>query len=225
MILKGDFRPGQRISELPLSARLNVSRTPLRLALDRLCNEGLLQPWPTGGFVVREFTLADIWDAIEVRGVLEGTAARLAAERLENANDVKALRECCRRIDDIVPVTAERFSPYLELNESFHAELKRLSKSPMVIEALDRICTFPFAAPGALVLGGAESAHLEVSEIAQEHHRVIVEAIENREGTRAEAVAREHSRLARKNLVWALQDKERLGSMRGASLIRMPQTE
>src|SRR5262249_43394182 len=87
MLLRGDFQPGERLSELPLVARLGVSRTPIRLALDRLANEGLLEVVPSGGFVVREFTVGDIWDAIEMRGVLEGTAARLAAERLSDHRD------------------------------------------------------------------------------------------------------------------------------------------
>src|SRR6476661_7927555 len=80
MLLKGEFAPGERLSELALVARLNVSRTPIRLALDRLSHEGLLEAFPSGGFIVCEFTLADIWDALDMRGVLEGTAARLAAE-------------------------------------------------------------------------------------------------------------------------------------------------
>src|SRR5215467_3321983 len=63
MLLRGDFRPGERLSELPLVARLGVSRTPIRLALDRLAHEGLLELAPAGGFVVRGFTVEDIWDA------------------------------------------------------------------------------------------------------------------------------------------------------------------
>ena len=50
MLLRGDFQAGERISELPLVARLGVSRTPIRLALDRLAHEGLLESVPTGGF-------------------------------------------------------------------------------------------------------------------------------------------------------------------------------
>src|SRR5689334_3914754 len=88
LILKGEFGPRERISEHPLSARLGVSRTPIRLALERLAHEGLLEPYPTGGFIVRQFTLDDIWDGIEIRSLLEGGAARLAAERL---NDDKEL--------------------------------------------------------------------------------------------------------------------------------------
>ena len=92
MLLRGDFKPGERLSELPLVARLGVSRTPIRLALDRLANEGLLEIWPTGGFVVRAFTLTDVYDAIAMRAVLEGTAARLAAERLEDPRELDGLR-------------------------------------------------------------------------------------------------------------------------------------
>ena len=64
MILSGDFSPGERVSEAPLTGRLGASRTPIRLALERLAHEGLLEPYPTGGFIVRTFTLEDVWDGI-----------------------------------------------------------------------------------------------------------------------------------------------------------------
>ena len=80
------------MSELPLVARLGVSRTPLRLALVELEHEGLLRPLDGGGYVVREFTEADVRDAVELRGVLEGTAARFAAERGASAAERRALR-------------------------------------------------------------------------------------------------------------------------------------
>ena len=79
MLLRGDFKPGERLTELSLVPLLGASRTPVRLALDRLAHEGLLEAQETTGFRVRAFALDDIWDAIEVRGVLEGTAARMAA--------------------------------------------------------------------------------------------------------------------------------------------------
>ena len=102
MLLRGDFQPGERLSELPLVARLGVSRTPIRLALDRLAHEGLLEASPTGGFVVRAFTIEDIWDAIETRGVLEGAAARLAAERLEHDSELAQLREYRDEMDAMI---------------------------------------------------------------------------------------------------------------------------
>ena len=82
MLFKGEFQRGERLTELALVARLGVSRTPIRFALERLAQEGLLEASRSGGYVVREFTVSAVWDAIEVRGVLEGTAARPAAERL-----------------------------------------------------------------------------------------------------------------------------------------------
>src|SRR3954453_13013958 len=91
LLLSGEFEPGARMSELPLVDRLGVSRTPLRLALAALEHEGLLRVLPGGGYVVREFTRADIDDSIELRGVLEGTAARFAAERGVSRREIKAL--------------------------------------------------------------------------------------------------------------------------------------
>ena len=81
LILGGELKPGARIAELTLVERLNASRTPIRMALVRLQEEGLLEALPHGGYAVKDFSEADIHDAIELRGTLEGLCARLAAER------------------------------------------------------------------------------------------------------------------------------------------------
>ena len=81
MVLSGALQPGERVVELQFSARLGVSRTPLRIALTELEKEGLLERLPSRGFRVRAFTVDEIGDAVDVRGVLEGMAARLLAER------------------------------------------------------------------------------------------------------------------------------------------------
>src|SRR5690606_35735565 len=80
-IINGELPGGMRLFEVPLAEALQISRTPVREALSRLAEEGLLDRLPNGGFVVRRFGFADVVDAIELRGVMEGTAARLAAER------------------------------------------------------------------------------------------------------------------------------------------------
>src|SRR5438445_12636431 len=59
LLLRGEFRSGERIREIPLAARLHVSRTPLRLVLGRLEEEGLVAARPTGGFVASEFSVRD----------------------------------------------------------------------------------------------------------------------------------------------------------------------
>jgi GntR family transcriptional regulator of vanillate catabolism len=229
MLLRGDFQPGERLSELPLVARLGVSRTPIRLALDRLANEGLLEIWPTGGFVVRAFTLTDVYDAIEMRGVLEGAAARLAAERLQDPGELTGLGALQKEIEIEMPLapalapTIDSFARYLDLNESFHSTLVDLAKSPMLRRTLDRVLSLPFASPSATVFARIKLPEAkELLAIAHEHHNAIMDAIENRQGSRAESLAREHARLALRNLEVALADKEVLNSVPGASLIRMP---
>lgn len=81
LVFSSLIAPGERLSEISISERLGLSRTPVRAALARLEQEGILEAIPSGGYSVRQFSEADVADAIELRGVLEGTAARLAAER------------------------------------------------------------------------------------------------------------------------------------------------
>ena len=227
LLLRGAFRPGERLREIPLAARLKVSRTPLRLVLARLEQEGLLTARPTGGFVAAEFTVQDIHDGIEIRGMLEGTAARLAAERLEKPEDLTALRACLAQIDRVIArwtSGTDSLAQYITLNEQFHSLLLELAKSPMLQRTVARTLALPFASPNAFLLGHAQKKEgHEVVSISQIHHRAIVDAIAHREPTRAEAMAREHSRLARTSLEMVLRDKRLLVQVPGASLIRFPE--
>ena len=228
MLLRGEFRPGERIREIPLAARLKVSRTPLRLVFDRLEQEGLLAGRPTGGFVAAEFTVQDIHDGIEVRGMLEGTAARLAAERLQDPDELREARKCLAGIDRVLQQWTsgtDSLAKYISLNAQFHNLLLDLAKSPIVRRAVERAVALPFASPNAFILGHAQKKEgEEVVTISQMHHRAIIDAIAHREATRAEALAREHSRLARTSLEMVLRDKQLLTRVPGAALIRFPDT-
>ena len=224
MLLRGDFQPGERISELPLVARLGVSRTPIRLALDRLASEGLLEVAPGGGFSVCEFTRSDMWDAIEVRGVLEGTAARLAAERLRDDSELILLRGFQSQMDAIHLPAADAidmFARYIDLNEAFHSALLDLAKSPMLRRALGKVMTLPFAGPSALVYARARLPQAtELFTLAQSHHHSILEAVANRQSARAEDLAREHALLSRRNLEMVFADQALLSHVPGSSLVR-----
>src|SRR5689334_13830797 len=102
LIVGGELKPGNRIAELTLVERLGASRTPIRMALVRLEEEGLLEALPNGGFMVKDFSESDIHDAIEVRGTLEGLAARFAAERGVTSMLMAEARELLERIDAVL---------------------------------------------------------------------------------------------------------------------------
>ncbi len=221
LILNGEFAPGERMAELPLVERLGVSRSPLRLALASLEHEGLLRGLAGGGYAVREFTRSDIRDAIELRGVLEGTAARFAAERGVTRRDVSALRTINDAIEPLVHrADFESFERYVELNERFHAKTLALAHSPILERALDGILSLPFGGSSTFVMTEAELPESRVILlIAYHHHRSLIEAVEGRQGARAESIAREHARLAMKNLEIVLRHGEVLKLLPGASLI------
>jgi GntR family transcriptional regulator, vanillate catabolism transcriptional regulator len=226
LIFNGAFAAGERMSELPLVDRLGVSRTPLRLALAELEHEGLLRGLAGGGYVVREFTMDDIRDAIGLRGVLEGTAARFAVERRAARRDLKTLRTLNDSIEELVHrVDYESFERYVDLNERFHARLLRMARSPILERALASIVSLPFAGPSAaFVISEAELPESrEILVIAHRHHSNLIESIERGEGARAESLAREHAQLALTNLEIALRHREVLQRMPGASLLTLPQ--
>jgi GntR family transcriptional regulator of vanillate catabolism len=226
LLLRGEFRSGERIREIPLAARLHVSRTPLRLVLGRLEEEGLVQARPTGGFVAAEFSVRDIHDGIEIRGALEGTAARLAAERVARPDELAPIRDCLVKIDRLVQrwtSGTDSLARYITLNEQFHAMLVDLAQSAMLRRAIGRAVALPFASPNAFLMGHAQKKEgRDIVRISQMHHRAIVDAIVNREPARAEAMAREHSRLARTSLETILRDRRLFSRIPGASLIRFP---
>lgn len=225
LLVNGAFSPGERLSEIPLGERLGVSRTPLRLALSALEHEGLLEAHASGGFVVRAFSVADAIDAIEIRGVLEDTAARVAAERIDDPRRLQRLREHLDSIDELLDdqeQVVDFFDEYVARNARFHDELMAVADSPLIARALQHATSLPFASANALVETQAQlPIARRVLTVAQEHHRAIVEAIEAREGTRAEAVAREHARLARTNLEAAIDADVGLEQVPGASLIQL----
>jgi GntR family transcriptional regulator of vanillate catabolism len=225
LILSGEFEPGERMSELPLVERLGVSRTPLRLALATLEHEGLLRSLSGGGYAVRAFTQADMRDAVELRGVLEGTAARFAAERGATRREIRSLRTINAQIEPLLALADyESFEAYMDLNERFHARMLEIARSPLLDRALDGILSLPFGGVNAMVLTEAELPESrQILVIAHRHHQGLIEAIEGRQGARAEALAREHARIALTNLEIVLRHREMLELVPGSSLITLPQ--
>lgn len=222
-ILNGGLPGGARLFEVALSEELRISRTPVREAMSRLAEEGLLERARGGGFQVRGFSRRDVIDAIELRGVLEGTAARLAAERGVAGEKLVQINDVLARLDAGFGLAdgSANFDLYSELNALFHDLLAGLCASPVILRELERVKSLPFASPSAFVLGQPDTAGAHRSlVVAQAQHHAIVQAIEACEGARAEALTREHARIARGNLEGALIEEARAGEgLPGMALI------
>ncbi len=112
------------------------------------------------------------------------------------------------------------FSAYVDLNARFHALLGELADSDFMARELERVGSLPFASPSGFVVVQANSPQArDMLIVAQDQHWQVLEAIERREGARADAIMREHSRLAQRNLREAVKTHN-LQHMPGVRLIR-----
>ncbi|HEF5870402.1 TPA: GntR family transcriptional regulator [Burkholderia cenocepacia] len=130
------IRPGERFNELELAERFNVSRTPIREALNRLVAENLLVFVPNRGFFIRELEGKDVFDLFELRRSIETTAVTLACERASD-NDIKALRRFWKQV---MKNAARMSSAELVVkDEQFHLELAALSGNAEIGRVLQGI--------------------------------------------------------------------------------------
>lgn len=204
MVLRGELAPGQRVAEAPLADLLGVSRTPIRQALPLLAQEGLLIEHVSRGFVVRAFTVADIVDAIDLRGALEGLAVRRVAERGVTRAFLRKLKDCLEDGDAIF--TKRRLvesdeARYAEMNARFHTAILEEADSELIAEAIERNSRVPFAGPQALAFDKSNLEQMyDALLYAHRQHHAIVEAFERGESGRAEALMREHANAVKQSL-------------------------
>ena len=209
MILKGEFSPGERLAEVVLAERLKASRTPVRLALATLEQEGLVEPSPGGGYLMRRITAAEIADAIAVRGHLEGMAARLVAEHGVPRQLSNALHECLRVGDRVLKnpeMNLDDYAGYTDMNSHFHELVINGAGNAALARAIETNNRLPFAAASAML---PMQSNIEEGRqwliIAHRQHHSLVEAMERGEGARAQALATEHVQIAQMNLSYALE--------------------
>ena len=197
LIVEGRYPPGARLAEIPVALALGVSRTPVRLAFRTLQQEGLLEKSGKRGRVVRAFSEEDVRCAVEVRGVLEGLAARRLAERGANAALLTTLGECLAEGERVLAdgrLSESHIARWSELNRTFHDTLVRGGGGRVIADAIARNDHLPFASASSIAIDRqALDKELRKLQLAQLHHRLIVDAIEQRESARAEMLMREHS--------------------------------
>src|SRR5208282_639361 len=197
MILHGELAPGQRVREVELASKLGVSRTPVRESLPILAQEGMLTQLDTRGFVVRAFTPQEIMDAIDVRGVLEGLAARTLAEQGPPRRLIQSLYDCLREGDAIFikrHLLESDEARYGEMNKQFHSLIVQGAGSKVIADAIERNGRIPFAAAHAIAFDKVDLPGMYASlSYAHRQHHAIVHALENGEGTRVAALMCEHA--------------------------------
>jgi DNA-binding GntR family transcriptional regulator len=199
-ILRGEYLPGERLVEAQLCERLGTTRFNVRIALQDLAAEGLVEVQRNKGAQVRKVSLAEAIEITEVRMVLEGLVAARAAERVsdEDASELDEIGLLMRRA-----VSASEFHRYSELNQRLHAAIRRIaghSAADRLIETLR----------GQLVRHQYMLALLPGRPaISLPQHERIIAAIQARDPGQAEAAMREHVA----SVTDALREMGRLGNL------------
>jgi GntR family transcriptional regulator of vanillate catabolism len=160
-----------------------------------------------------------------LRGLLEGNAAKLAAERVKDAREVAALHALSYEMIALVQrrtLTLECLAMYIDLNVQFHTELVRLSGSRILRRALEHVSSLPFASPSSFLRRHYLAPQFrEMFLLALDHHRGVADAIVNHDGAKAESIMREHANLAWRNLEFALQSHELTKFVPGVKLMKL----
>ena len=183
MIFDGTFADGDRLDEVQLATRFSVSRTPVREALLRLAQSGLVEQMPRRGVFVRQPGPVELIEMFEVMAELEAVCARLAATRITDTalRDLHATNERCN-----AAVDAQDADGYYRENERFHAILYRQSGNGFLEQECLRLHRRlqPFR---RVQLGLRGRLRQSMSE-----HEAIVAALEAGEGDRAAEAIRAH---------------------------------
>lgn len=180
-IVTGELKPGEQLVETALAQWCQVSRTPVREALTRLEQDGIVVR-SERGMVVRENSPEDVLDLYETRIALEATAARMAAER-RTFHDLLQMHQLAQSMIDVAP---PEILDMVATNDRFHRSLWRATHNRSMIDLLDRL---------SLHLGRYPATTLSFPgrwEHACQQHLGIVEAVEARDGDKAAALATEH---------------------------------
>jgi len=188
-ILRKELSSGERLIERDLVQRLGVSSTVVREALARLAKDGLVTLLPYRGAFVTKLSKRDIIEIYELREVVEGLAARWAAERV-NEEEIKQLRAFIKSSERFVANTS---SYYDALNKfRFHDLIGKMSGNARLYKIIR-----DFRNQSKLLISSS-LARPERAKEAFEEEKKVLEAIINRDPFSAEKYAKEHVRNAKK---------------------------
>lgn len=196
-IRNGELAPGHRIREVELADWLKISRTPVRDAIRRLESEGLVQSEARIGMVVAKLDYQAVMELYQMREVLEGTAAGLAAKHASEA-EIYALREI---FNLEVALTDDPAAQALK-NQAFHNALYHAAHNRYLLKSLNSL-------RDSLTLLGVTTYQVSGRnhEALSEHERIL-DAIAQGDSAAAEQAARDHIRLAQQARIRLLNNIE-----------------
>jgi DNA-binding GntR family transcriptional regulator len=184
-IVNRRYEPGQRLIEEQLGRELGVSRTPLRDAMNALAKDGFIRLEPRKGASVREFTLEDLVELYDIRMVLEGLAARLAANHIEPAQ-LDRLAKGFEQTEARSLLKADTALHRTIIDRCGNAKLQELLVNLKNLVQVFRTMGY---------------SSRERSESATLYHRRIIEALKRRDGQEAELLMREHIEKSKNDIV------------------------
>lgn len=197
LVLTGVFPLDEKLPETRVAELLGVSRTPARLAMAVLEQDGLLMRLPRRGFRVRSFSLDEVVEAIEVRGEVEAIAARIVAERGLAADHRARMEACIGRAEILLknaPFEAAQRRDWCQMNLDFHDALLKACGLRPLWSAYAKVNLVPLASPRDIMFNVArpELSRRQL-ETTHEDHARILDAILARQSTRAAGLVREHA--------------------------------
>ena len=189
LILSGQLAPGAQLSEEALAESCGVSRTPVRDALRRLESELFIRRSESQRRFVAEWSLNDLEDAFELRAMLEGQAARRAAERI-NPLQLEQLRSHNRRIYEAISAEEPDVTRFLEHNRLFHTIILDAAGSPQLASMLGLLIE------QAVVWRTAQSYDRDNLQRSHHEHEELLAAFARSDGVWASAIMTAHIRRA-----------------------------
>ena len=185
-ILTGMLKPGARIKERDVATEMGISTTPVKEALRRLEQEGLVVGQPRRGAVVGPLVLTDESEILELRADLEGLAARLAAIKMTVAEKDRLERQLIETERPIATNDPSQKELIIEATIEFHRLIHEGSKNAFIIRFLGMLAPFDRTIRRRSILNQTEWRRDD------EEHRWIVEAIRRGDAGEAERVMHEH---------------------------------
>ncbi|AWB32841.1 GntR family transcriptional regulator [Orrella marina] len=189
-IMSGDLEPGAQIKEEHLAAEMNVSRTPVRTAIQQLVSDGLLIPGEKRGAFVAQWTDRDIAEVFEIRIMLESAACGLAAANA-TPEQITRLRHLTDEMSHLSSLSGDQVAADLQrVNSQIHLALLEASNSARLRHAAMQFVDVP------IIIGSFYLYKKPDMIRSAHHHEEIMAAIERKDRLLAEELMRVHLRSA-----------------------------